>query len=255
MNFATYAGHRALTHLGPYTAMPPTRIQPTRMHPNYQTVEPEPIANLLNCGGRWIAKVVTKVLRNDNNKQHRWSKILEVRGMEEVAPGYKPIFKALFNHQGRHALKIMPGGVRHQCENEFVGETCWRATHLDRDKIVELTATPNWLFGKLANKAGETIQRVESLRGVECHRDWRAIFDRALPRLGIWTRRAWLEGYKSHGDMWGMLQALTQIKRAGGQRVAQLCLSDEGWEHTREGRVPPTLTEELVKVDLAAQLN
>ncbi len=249
MSFITIKGHRALANADK------TEVQPTGMHPNYRVVEPEPIADTLNATGRWKARVVGNVMRRGDHKRHGWSKILEVRGHKEMAPGYVPVFKALFNHQGRHALKILPGGVRCECENEFVGEPCWRATHLERSRIRDLTYNPTDLFNRLANTAAEPIQRVESLRGVECHRDWQALFDRGLPRVGVWTRRAWRQKYSGHVDMWGLLQSLTEIKRAGGQRVSRICLADEGWEQTREGHVPAALIDGLVKVDLAAQLN
>lgn len=251
-NFITIEGARALDN--PDEAI---KVQAQRMHKGYQVVDPEPIAERLNRSNFWKARVISNVMRTGDHKKHGWSKLLEVRGMNEMngAPGYVPVFKALFNHQGRHALKIMPGGIRCECENEFVGEPCWRATHLDREAVDYLTEYPVTLFCQLADKAAEPIRRVESLRGVECHRDWRAVFDRGLPRVGVWVRRAWRDKYSGHVDMWGLLQSLTEIKRAGGQRVSRICLADAGWERAKDGGVPDELMTALAKVDVAAELN
>ena len=254
MSFTTYEGetgtHRALKSDGTLT-----RVQGHTMHKGYMTVEPEPIAQRLEASGKWDTRIFTKIMRSGDHKTHAWSKILEVRDRAELAPGYRAVFKVLFNHQGKHALKIVPGAVRCVCENEFMGEPCWRATHLDTSRITDLQYCPNQLFNELALEADKPFERVESLRGVPVHMDWKAVFERAMPRLGVWTHRAWQEKYRSNVDMWGMLQSLTEIKRPGGQKVAAMCLTDAGWEQTKKGKVPEALINMLVTADVASQLN
>lgn len=225
-------------------------VQGRNMSKAYHVVAPEMVMFPLAEAG-WRVRKISNLMESNTG----WAQALEIKGRQELAPGYKPVFRMLFDNSGRHALKIIPGALRLECTNAFRSrDFAWRCRHDNHDLVRKLVEDPVAIFANLAERAATPLRRLDSLHNAPVHPDWDLILGRAKPRLGKAVHAAWDTKYKGDHDMWGLVQAMTEVKRPGAQEMADICLG-EGWGQARLGLVPDELMAELARADVKRVLN
>jgi hypothetical protein len=229
------------------------RVQAKRMSKSYITVDPRPIAIALTDAG-YKVREFHELMETDRG----WTRALEAESHEfHVGNGdkYRGIFKALFDHSGNRSVRVHAGAMRCTCANDFYGDPVWIARHDDADKINEMINDPVKLFDGLCKQQIRVIDRIESLHNVRIDPLWKDFMKARAPRIGKWTDQALRHDYREHPDMWGFIQALTHIKRQGGQKLANEILSDRSWDRTKHGLLPESLTLELAMANAELAFN
>lgn len=211
------------------------KIQPRKASKRYRAVDPYALIIPLRQAGWKVDRPNYRLAETRTG----WA-----AGFLAIPPGwddedYRSGIRCLCDHTGHAAIRFAPGTSRVVCQNQFTADVIHRIRHDDVDAVRRLVSDPVAVFKSLAARQVMKLSHViESFRDVRTAPEWGTVLA-ARPRLGKAIRQAWRAHYGDALDtLWGLLQALTHVKRPGAQRIADTILADKSaWD----GSVPSAL--------------
>lgn len=144
---------------------------------------------------------------------------------------YRKRMRILLAHNGREALRIADGELRLNCTNQFTACVV-SIRHTDRE-IDRFLADPARFLLELAGQPGDTVRRIDALRGVRVPDVFYTAMD-SYPRVFSAVRRELNRNYRQ-GDFWALSQALTGSRQARALRASMALLKD-GFPEALEAR-------------------
>lgn len=223
-----------------------------RASASYVPISPDDIAEKLDCRGFYVEKL--EFPRYRNRPQRR--AVMTVSRPYDIAPRVNPdehgcdvyveLASACFDHQGRMTVRLQPGTLRLDCDNEFYAAPI-RIHHCSQ-QARDFVDNPVPFFESVMKLGRVLPERIESLRGVGADRCFASRmyhwFKSQRPRLANRMVGPLGRYYRDNGDSaWTFIQAVTDAQNETARpspdlrRLATNLLT-VGYDAFRKGYLP-----------------